>query len=376
VTDSPNLADRPERRGDRLIRAGVGVWLIIGAAILVALMAAIAAALSELMLPMVFAVMMGAVLFPLALRLQARLKPGIAAMVVVFGSIAAAAGVTLFAFRAVVEEAGELSDEIDEALDTLSTTTGSVELDAAALEDLRAAITSLAGMIGRGILTGLVSGVGAVIGFVGGAILAVLILYYVLKDGPGIRRSMVGWFPERYRGEVDSFVSSSLHAIRGYWAGRSVMSAAVTLVVVVASLLMGLPLIATIGMVNFIGGFIPYIGAFIGGSLATLLAVSNGGISQGLLMLVIVLVANLLLENLLEPRIMGDRLRIHPLVVLIATTAGGVIGGIMGLILAVPVTVVGVDLLRRLRRLGAPRAARTTADQLRNLALQDPPTRL
>jgi predicted PurR-regulated permease PerM len=151
-----------------LIRAGVGVWLIIGAAILVALMAAIAAALSELMLPMVFAVMMGAVLFPLAVRLQAKLKPGIAAMVVVFGSIAAAAGFTLFAFLAVVDETGELSDEIDEALDTLSTTTGSVELDAAALEDLRAAITSLAGMIGRGILTGLVSGVGAVIGFVGG----------------------------------------------------------------------------------------------------------------------------------------------------------------------------------------------------------------
>jgi predicted PurR-regulated permease PerM len=279
--------------------------------------------------------------------------------------------VTLLAVRAVVEETGELSDEIDEALDTMSTTTGSVELDAAALENLRSAVASIAGMIGRGLLTGLLSGVGAVVGFVSGSILGALILYYVLKDGPVIRSFLVRSLPERLRDEAESFISSSVQAVRGYWAGRSVMSASVTLVVVVVSLLMDLPLIATIGVVNFVGGFIPYIGAFIGGSLATLLAVSNGGIDQGLLMLAIVLAANLLLENLLEPRIMGDRLRIHPLVVLMATAAGGVVGGIMGLILAVPVTVVGFDLLRRIRRYAPPLSARATADQLRALARRD-----
>jgi predicted PurR-regulated permease PerM len=277
----------------------------------------------------------------------------------------------LLAVRAVVEETGELSDEIDEALETMSTTTGSVELDAAALEDLRNAVASIAGMIGRGLLTGLLSGVGAVVGFVSGSILGALILYYVLKDGPEIRSFLVRSLPQRLQHEAESFVSSSVQSVRGYWAGRSVMSATVTLVVVVVSVLMDLPLIATIGVVNFVGGFIPYIGAFIGGSLATLLAVSNGGIDQGLLMLAIVLAANLLLENLLEPRIMGDRLRIHPLVVLMATAAGGVVGGIMGLILAVPVTVVGFDLLRRIRRYAPPLSARATADQLRALARRD-----
>lgn len=372
ATSTPAIAPQPRR--DPLTRVGVGIWTIIGAAILVSMVATVLASLSELMLPMVFALMMGAVLYPIARRLQRRMEPGITAMLIVAGSIVAVAGVTLLAVRAVVDEAGELSDEVDQALDELSSTTGSVQLDAAALTDLREAIASVAGMIGRGLLTGLVSGVGAVIGFVGGSILGALILYYVLKDGPEIRAAMIRWFPERFRGEADSFVSSSVHAVRGYWAGRSVMSAVVTLVVVVVSLLMGLPLIATIGLVNFVGGFIPYIGAFIGGSLATLLAVSDGGINQGLVMLVIVLVANLLLENLLEPRIMGDRLRIHPLAVLLATTAGGVVGGILGLILAVPITVVGFDLLKRLRRLGAPTAALARADQFRNLGEPNHPT--
>jgi predicted PurR-regulated permease PerM len=153
-----------------------------------------------------------------------------------------------------------------------------------------------------------------------------------------------------------------------------VLSAVVTAVVVVVSLLMGLPLVGTIAIVNFIGGFVPYIGAFIGGALATLLAVADGGISQGLLMLAIVLAANLLLENLLEPKIMAGRLRIHPLAVLIVTVIGGVVGGIMGLMLAVPLAVVGADLIHRLRRLDTTGAARATAQQLRDIGLMDDPS--
>ena len=368
---NPNGTDR--RQVVTLTRLGIGIWTVIGVVILAGMVAAVVAALSELMLPLVFAVMMGAVLSPLARRLQRRLKPSVAAMVVVAGSAVVVAGVVLLAVRAVVNESNDVAAEIDLALDELATTTDVIELDAEAIEQMRDAVTSIAGTIGRGLLTGLVSGVGAVIGLVGGSILAALILYYMLKDGPEIRRSMVSWFPDRLRGDVDSFLSSSVRSVQGYWAGRSVLSAAVTLVVVIVSLLMGLPLIATIGMVNFIGGFVPYIGAFIGGSLATLLALSTGGIDQALLMLVIVLVANLVLENLLEPRIMSGRLRIHPLGVLIATTAGGVIGGIMGLVLAVPVTVVGLDLLRRIRAAGGSSAARATADQLRTLTLLDEP---
>ncbi len=368
---TPDAQSRPNVPNDQirstLTRVGVGIWTVIGAVILLSLVAVALAALSELMLPLVFAVMMGAVLRPIAVTLQRKVKPAIAAMAIVAGSILAIAGVTLLAVRAVVEETDELSDEIDQALETMSTTTGSVELDAAALEDVRNAVASIAGVIGRGLLTGLLSGVGAVVGFVSGSILGALILYYMLKDGPEIRSSLVRALPERLHNEAESFISSSVQSVRGYWAGRSVMSATVTLVVVAVSVAMDLPLIATIGVVNFVGGFIPYIGAFIGGSLATLLAVSNGGIDQGLLMLAIVLAANLLLENLLEPRIMGDRLRIHPLAVLMATAVGGVVGGIMGLILAVPVTVVGFDLLRRIRRHGPPMSARATADQLRAL---------
>jgi predicted PurR-regulated permease PerM len=130
------------------------------------------------------------------------------------------------------------------------------------------------------------------------------------------------------------------------------MSAIVAVVVGLASLLLGLPLVFTIFVVNFIGGYIPYIGAFLGGGLAVIIAWGDGGIGVAAVMLVIVLAANLLLENFVEPKVMGRTLDIHPLVVLIVTALGGFLAGIVGLILAVPFTVIAGNAIGRLRSRG------------------------
>jgi predicted PurR-regulated permease PerM len=130
------------------------------------------------------------------------------------------------------------------------------------------------------------------------------------------------------------------------------MSAVVATVVALASLLLGLPLVFTIFVVNFIGGYIPYIGAFLGGGLAVIVAWGDGGMGVAALMLVIVLASNLLLENFVEPKVMGRTLDIHPLVVLVVTALGGFLAGIVGLILAVPFTVIAGNALGRLRSRG------------------------
>ena len=66
-------------------------------------------------------------------------------------------------------------------------------------------------------------------------------------------------------------------------------------------------------------------------------------------MLLVVLVANLLVENMVDPHVTGRTLRIHPLVVLLVTTVGGVLGGLVGLMMAVPMTVIGVRAVRYFR---------------------------
>jgi hypothetical protein len=87
-------------------------------------------------------------------------------------------------------------------------------------------------------------------------------------------------------------------------AGRTVMSAVVSVVIGLASLMPGLPRVFTIMVVNFIGGYIPYIGAFFGGGLAVIVALGDGGLRQAAVMLVVVLASNLALEKL--RRTQGD----------------------------------------------------------------------
>ena len=72
-------------------------------------------------------------------------------------------------------------------------------------------------------------------------------------------------------------------------------------------------------------------------------------------MLLVVLVANLLVENMVDPHVTGRTLRIHPLVVLLVTTAGGILGGLVGLMMAVPMTVIAVRAVRYFRVALGPR---------------------
>ena len=130
------------------------------------------------------------------------------------------------------------------------------------------------------------------------------------------------------------------------------MSAIVAAVIGLASLLLGLPLVFTIVVANFIGGYIPYIGAFLGGGLAVIVALGEGGLDVAAVMLIVVVASNLLLENFVEPKVMGRTLDIHPLIVLVVTALGGFLFGLVGLILAVPFTVIAGKAVSRLRARG------------------------
>ena len=117
-------------------------------------------------------------------------------------------------------------------------------------------------------------------------------------------------------------------------------------------LVIGVPEAAAIGVFNFVGGYIPYLGGFIGGAFAVLPGISEGGISLGLIALAIVLFVQFGLENVLEPKIVGRFVDLHPLAVLIVTILGGTFGGFVGLVLAVPIATAAMESVRILRRHG------------------------
>jgi putative heme transporter len=331
-------------------RIGVWSWSFVGVVAATVIVVTALGAVSEIVLPLVFAAVLAVVFKPLVGKLERRgLKPTLAAGVVVLGLVALMTVVMVATVRGVLQQRDEIGASVDAAL-----ANASAELDVGqeSLDDAQAAAEGTAPAITEGFVTKVVSGVEALVGLAGGLILGVLIMYYLLKDGTSLRRSVVAQIAPSIRDEVDSFIGDACQILRSYGRGRTVMSAIVAAVIGVASLLLGLPLVFTIVVANFIGGYIPYIGAFLGGGLAVIVALGDGGLDVAAVMLVVVVASNLLLENFVEPRVMGRTLHIHPLLVLVVTALGGFLFGIVGLILAVPFTVIAGDAVGRLRSRG------------------------
>jgi putative heme transporter len=331
-------------------RLGIWSWSFVGVVAATVIVVVAFGAVSEIVLPLLFAAVLAVVFKPLVGTLERRgLKPTLGAGLVVLGLLALMTVVVVATVRGVIQQTDGIGDSVDAAIENA---VDDLDIDEEALEDAKAAAEETSPAVAEGFVTKVVSGVNALIGLASGLILGSLIMYYLLKDGTSIRRSLVGQVSPSIREEVDAFVTDAFQILRSYGRGRTAMSAIVAVVVGIASFLMGLPLVLTIVVVNFIGGYIPYIGAFLGGGLAVIVAYGEGGIGLAALMLVVVLAANLLLENFVEPRVMGRTLDIHPMLVIIVTALGGFLFGIVGLLLAVPFTVIAGNLIARLRSRG------------------------
>jgi predicted PurR-regulated permease PerM len=335
-------------------KLGVWSWGFVGVVAAAVIVAVALAAVSEIVLPMTFAAVLAVIFTPLAHALQRhRWKPSLAAGVIVLCLLAVAGGVVVATVRGVTEQADQIGAVTDKALNKAADQTDAAGAGKAALDDARTAIEGAAPMIANGFLTKVISGVGSLIGLVSGIILGALIMYYLLKDGTSLRRRLVARIRDpALRDDVDEFIGDTCRILRDYGRGRTIMSAIVAVVIGLAALLLGLPLVFTIIVVNFIGGYIPYIGAFLGGGLAVIVALGDGGLPKAAVMLIVVLAANLVLENFVEPKVMSRTLPIHPLIVLIVTALGGLLGGMVGLILAVPAYVIASDAISRFRSRG------------------------
>jgi putative heme transporter len=247
-------------------KIGVWAWSFVGIVVAAIIVFTALGAVSEIALPLLFAAVLAIIFKPLVgILVRHKFRPTLAAGLVVLGLIALMTLVVVATVRGVSEQTDQIGASVDAAIHKVVDT---LDVNEASLNDAKAATKDAASMITGGVLNALVSGVGSLIGLVGGLILGALIMYYLLKDGSRFSRRVVGQFDPAIRDDVGSFIADSCRILRDYGQGRTVMSAIVAVVIALAALLLGLPLVFSIAMVNFIGGYIPYIGAFLGGGLA------------------------------------------------------------------------------------------------------------
>lgn len=194
-------------------------------------------------------------------------------------------------------------------------------------------------------LTGLLSGL---FGLTFGLFIGALLLFYMLKDYENIIEwvgAHLGVAPCIGSGLVDDAVSS----MRDYFKGVTITAVIVTLGVGVGLLALKVPLVVPIMIVTFLTSYIPFFGALIAGLFACLIALGSGGVGSAALTLVVVILAQNILQSIAQNKFLGESLDMHPIVVLAITIAGSTFAGLLGATLAAPILATVLRARARLR---------------------------
>jgi len=265
-----------------------------------------------------------------------RIPRGVGTIIVMLGIVAAGVGMFLAIVGGITTEASTISSQLADAKDTIGDWLTDLGIDSSTVESAKKSADAGASDSFKALLGGLVGGVKQLSSLLFFLALTILSLLFLLKDGPQIR----AW-SERHLGlpaPIARITSARvLGSLRGYFLGVTIVAAFSAVVVTIGAVILGVPLVGTIAAVTFIGGYIPYLGAWGAASFSVLLALGGAGPEAALGMVVVQLLANGILQQMVQPFAMGAALGIHPLAVLIVTIAGGALFGVVGLILAAPV---------------------------------------
>lgn len=335
---------------DWLRRWGLEAWLLLGIVAVAVLLGLLLSITRTVTLPLLLGAYFAVVFHPVVEWLSAHRVPRpLAALSVLLGIFAIVIGVGALIGTTLSEEWPDLREQIDDAVTDVQEWIDDANIDPQLIERARDAVSSSGGTTRDGIGPRVVAAANSAVSILGGLVLGIIVLYYLLKDGRQISDSLSRSAQRRGREDVDELLDYASTSIRRYYMSRSVLALLNGVSIAAGMAIIGVPGALAIGVVNFVGGYIPYFGAFVGGAFAVLLAVSEGGIGLAIVALAIVLGSQVLLENLLEPKLVSGFVALPPLLVLLVTTLGGVLFGIVGLILATPTTVITLQAVRTLR---------------------------
>jgi predicted PurR-regulated permease PerM len=344
---------KPRDRG-AVISSGVTVlawWSvrILLIALGAVLLGTLIGALWTVVLPVIFGVLLTTVLYPPAAWLVRHGWPrALAAGVVLVGALAIVALVFWGIAPSVAGQADEISagavaglQQIQNLLSGPPFNLGQGQIGAA-LNSIVAQLQASATTIAGGVLTG----VSAVASGLLNVVLALVLAFFFVKDGPRFVPWLVGVTGDRAGRHLRPLLDRTWRTLGGFIRTQALVSLVDAVFIGVGLLILGVPLALPLVVLTFFGGFIPIIGALVAGALAVLVALVTKGFTTALIVLAIIIAVQQIEGNVLQPILQSRSLKLHGAIVLLAVTAGGALYGIAGAFLAVPVAAVAAEILR------------------------------
>ncbi|MDD3893463.1 MAG: AI-2E family transporter [Syntrophomonadaceae bacterium] len=292
----------------------------------------------EVLFSFVAAAILAYLLFRPVLFIESKgIKRPIAIIILYFLLFGTAAALLAFAVPGIVSELSQLTELIPEYAEEAKDMTAKVDdlnipgevkqifdenikkVNSYVYHGLRAFITSLYSLLGK----------------VAAIIFSPILAFYILNDWEKIRDGLLQLLSPKARREISIVFNQIDNVLLEFLKGHLLVALFVGIAVGIAALIIGVKLPLLLGIIAAVTNLIPYFGAFLGGLPAVLLALSQS-MADAAYMLIAVAVIQQIEGNVITPKIIGNKLGMHPLLIVFSILAGGKIMGFWGLLLAVP----------------------------------------
>ncbi|MFG3052405.1 AI-2E family transporter [Kitasatospora sp. NPDC048239] len=260
--------------------------------------------------------------------------------------VLAVGGVIALLVNSLVHSAPQITEALKQAGDRLADWLGPVgEQIQHALDSSRGEGGSLVSALAGGVLSGL----GLATEVLTGAVLALALVFFFLRDGHRAEETVRAHLSPRNAETVVACGHRAFDAMAGFMRGTSLIALIDAVFITVGLVVLGVPGAPGLGALVFMGAYIPFVGAFLSGTVAVLVALADGGLAIALWALGIVLAVQAIEGNILQPLIQSRTVELHPATIMVAVVAGAGVAGILGALLAVPLSAAGVGIVSVLR---------------------------
>ena len=295
--------------------------------------------LGVVVVPIALALVLTALLLPAVdyLDKKGAARGGAVAFVLIL-SLALFGGVLAFVVNQFIEGAPLLVEQVTRSIESTRDwlINGPLKLSADQITTAVASFTEALRSHQTQLTTGALSTAGTLVEIVTGAFLVLFTLIFFLLGGRNIWQFVTRLAPSGHRSRVRAAGAAGFHSLAGYARATSLVAFVDAVSIGSGLAIMGIPLALPLASLIFLGAFIPVVGALLTGFLAVIVALLAKGVIYAAITLGLIVAVMQLEAHVLQPLVMGRAVSIHPLAVVLGLSAGWVIAGVVGALLAVP----------------------------------------
>ncbi|MFE6337177.1 AI-2E family transporter [Streptomyces sp. NPDC057798] len=341
MQDSRALLPEPVRR----VGAWCAVILLVAGVVYVGIR--LCAEFRTAIVPVLLALLGSALLGPFHRRLvKAGVNRSIAAAVTCVAVVAVVGGAVYLVVAALVDSGDEIVASLRTAAEDLADHFGAA---GTSLDDIASNARGLLSRFGGTAASGVISGVSVVGETIAMAVLALLLVFFFLRDSDRAAGTLRTMAPRGTADTVEAMARRAFEAVEGFMRGTTFIAFIDAVCIMVGLLILDVPGAVGLGALVFVGAYIPYLGAFLSGAVAVLVALADRGFVIALWALAVVLAVQMLEGHVLQPMIQSRTVQMHPAVVMLTITAGASVAGILGMLLALPLTAAAFGIVHELR---------------------------